>query len=133
MDFGFILDALGTLSGCLLLLYVFSDLIDSVDPKYMVLYMYIKGAMKATLQLDNVSIPPELEDDFYLRLMSQLAPVLGSRLPPGINPVSPECSAASWTYLANLFLFGGGAASEIDQVPWALKSMRNYIFCQFHA
>ena len=72
-------------------------------------YDFIKGALLTFLPLDNLPIPID-EDDFVIRLLASLAPILGKS---EFGDISDACSDASWTYLINLFAY---------QQMWALQS-----------
>ena len=79
-------------------------------------YDVIKGALLTFLQstIDNSPIPID-EDDFVIRLLASMAPILGKS---EFGDISDACSDASWTYLINMFAF---------QQMWALQS--KYLLC----
>lgn len=58
-------------------------------------YDLTKAYLKGMLQIDNIPIPNE--DDFIIRLLASIAPILGG---------SQACSDASWTYLMNMLVYG---------------------------
>ena len=74
-------------------------------------YDVIKGALLTFLQstIDNSPIPID-EDDFVIRLLASMAPILGKS---EFGDISDACSDASWTYLINMFAY---------QQMWALQS-----------
>ena len=79
-------------------------------------YETIKGALLTYLgdTLDNLPIPID-KDDFIIRLLASMAPILGKS---EFGDISDACSDASWTYLINMFAF---------QQMWALQS--KYLLC----
>ena len=74
-------------------------------------YETIKGALLTYLgdTLDNLPIPID-KDDFIIRLLASMAPILGKS---EFGDISDACSDASWTYLINMFAY---------QQMWALQS-----------
>ena len=72
-------------------------------------YELIKGSLTTFLPIGNLTIPID-EDDFVIRLLASMAPILGKS---EFGDISDACSDASWTYLINMFAY---------QQMWALQS-----------
>lgn len=56
-----------------------------------------------------------VERDIAIRILGSLTPIFGV---PGLYPLSKECSDASWTYLANMFL----STPEDQEIQFAISS-----------
>ena len=56
-----------------------------------------------------------VQKDVAIRILGSLTPIFGV---PGSYPLSKECSDASWTYLANMFL----SSPSDTEVMFAISS-----------
>ena len=73
------------------------DLIDYIKPNIIEggWYDLTKKSLKELLQIPDF-IPIPNEDNFIIRMLASVAPILGG---------SQACSDASWTYLMNMIVY----------------------------
>ena len=89
-------------------------------PGFLSWYDAIKLALTEFLPIDDLPIPDI--DDFIIRLLASMSPILGKIVVESeYLDISDACSDASWTYLINMFAYRQMWALQSKSSPNLLK------------